>query len=63
MPGGNQNKKHGLDAQLTMRVSPALKAKLIEAAQAAARPGHPVTPSDVARAILDAHFQEGAAPP
>jgi hypothetical protein len=58
MPGGNQHKRHGLDAQIVLRVSPALKAKLAEAAQTATQPGHPITPSDVARAILEAHFIE-----
>lgn len=56
MPRGNQNKSHGLDASLHLRVSPELKARLTKLAAELSKPGQPITPSDAARTILEAHF-------
>lgn len=62
MPRGNQNKRHGLDAQIVLRVTPQLKQQLAATAAAAQRAtekrGRPtvITPSDIARSILTAHF-------
>jgi hypothetical protein len=62
MPRGNQNKKHGLTEQIVLRVTPELKAQLSATAEAAQRDAEqrglhmPVTPSDIARFILTAHF-------
>ena len=58
MPAGNQHKAHGLTAQLVLRVSPVLKAKLITAAREGSAPGSPITPSDIARSILELYFAE-----
>lgn len=55
---GNQNKRHGLNAQIVLRVRSELKAKLVAVAQASSKPNNPLTPSDVARAVLEAHFNE-----
>ena len=55
MATGNQNKKHGLDAHLNMRIPHELREHLERVATASSVPGHPVTPSDVARLILTTH--------
>jgi hypothetical protein len=62
MPRGNQNKRHGLDAQIVLRVTPLLKRQLAATAEATQRDARQrgsnlvVTPSDIARFILTAHF-------
>jgi len=62
MPRGNQNKRHGLDAQIVLRVTPQLKRQLAATAEATQRDAKQrgsdlvVTPSDIARFILTSHF-------
>lgn len=45
-----------MDAKLHLRVSSELKARLTKLAAELTRPGQPITASDAARTILEAHF-------
>jgi hypothetical protein len=53
---GNKHKNYGLNETLHLRISRALKTRLIAEASLRSKVEKPVTPSDIVREMLEAYF-------